>query len=32
VSTRMASNISLQTAFETFHTVAPVAGSTKPQT
>jgi hypothetical protein len=31
-SARMASNISLQTALETFHTVAPLAGSTKPQT
>jgi len=31
-SKRMASNNSLHTAFETFHTVAPVAGSTKPQT
>ena len=30
-SARMASNISLQTALETFHTVAPLAGSTKPR-
>ena len=31
-SARMASNISLQMAFETFHTVRPVAGSTNPVT